>query len=162
MQRYPKSQVLALDFAEPMLARTKKRGGWWRKPVCLCGDLESLPLADDSYDAAYCSMVLHHVARPEQALRESEEHPFLGREIAQPRRFSESSATAVDDAVRDLILEAEKRAGDLLESNRKPLGELVRLLEKEETLHREQIEGCLGRVPGKENIREIGVAKESG
>ena len=95
-------------------------------------------------------------------LRESEEHPFLGREIAQPRRFSESSATAVDDAVRDLILEAEKRAGDLLESNRKPLGELVRLLEKEETLHREQIEGCLGRVPGKENIREIGVAKESG
>ena len=55
-----------------------------------------------------------------------------------------------------------RRAGDLLESNRKPLGELVRLLEKEETLHREQIEGCLGRVPGKENIREIGVAKESG
>jgi cell division protease FtsH len=77
-------------------------------------------------------------------LRESEEHPFLGREIAQPRHFSESSATAVDDAVRELILEAEQRAGALLESHRKQLEDLVELLEKEETLYREQIERCFG------------------
>ncbi|MCK5486036.1 MAG: ATP-dependent zinc metalloprotease FtsH, partial [Desulfobacterales bacterium] len=37
-------------------------------------------------------------------LRESEEHPFLGREIAQPRHHSEHSSQAVDKAVRDLIL----------------------------------------------------------
>jgi cell division protease FtsH len=93
-------------------------------------------------------------------LRESEEHPFLGREIAQPRRFSESSATAVDDAVRELILEAEKRAGELLESHRKQLGDLVELLEKEETLHREQIESCLGKAPRNEKVRKIGSARD--
>lgn len=77
-------------------------------------------------------------------LRESEEHPFLGREIAQPRRFSESSAKAVDDAVRELILTAEKQADDVLSSHLKELDKLIQLLEEEETLHREQIEACLG------------------
>ncbi len=77
-------------------------------------------------------------------LRESEEHPFLGREIAQPRRFSESSAKAVDDAVRELILTAEKRAGDVLNVHLPEMDELIQMLEKKETLHREQIEACLG------------------
>ena len=95
-------------------------------------------------------------------LRESEEHPFLGREIAQPRRFSESSATAIDNAVRELVLEAEKRAGELLQSHRQQLNHLVELLEKEETLHREQIESCLGKAPGKQNVREIAALKEQG
>lgn len=58
MQRYAKSQVLALDFAEPMLGHARKRGGWWRKPVCLCGDLEALPLADDSVDLIWSNLAL--------------------------------------------------------------------------------------------------------
>ena len=43
-------------------------------------------------------------------LRESEEHPFLGREIAQPRHYSEHSAEAVDDAVKKIIMQAETQA----------------------------------------------------
>ena len=71
MQRYPKSQVLALDFAEPMLARTRKRGGWWRKPVCLCGDLESLPLADDSVDLLWSNLAVQWVNDLGLAFREA-------------------------------------------------------------------------------------------
>lgn len=58
MKRYPKAQLLALDFAEPMLAKARKRGGWWRKPLCLCGDLESLPLADDSVDLIWSNLAM--------------------------------------------------------------------------------------------------------
>lgn len=61
MKRYPKAEVLALDFAEPMLAQTRKRGGWWRKPRCLCGDLESLPLADGSVDLLWSNLALQWV-----------------------------------------------------------------------------------------------------
>jgi cell division protease FtsH len=76
-------------------------------------------------------------------LRDSEEHPFLGREIAQPRRFSESSARLVDSAVRDLLLSAEGRAIDVLRVHRSGLEELVARLEREETLYRADIEDCL-------------------
>jgi len=77
-------------------------------------------------------------------LRESDEHPFLGREIAQPRRFSEHSAEAVDEAVRKVVREAEGRAGEILHGKRAELLRLVELLEKQETLTSDEIERCLG------------------
>lgn len=77
-------------------------------------------------------------------LRESEEHPFLGREIAQPRRFSESSARAVDKAVHDLLLGAEELASKVIGSHRPEMDKLVATLESQETLERRQIEDCLG------------------
>jgi len=80
-------------------------------------------------------------------LRESEEHPFLGREIAQPRRFSESSAEAVDRALRDLLQEAEERALLIIRRSRVPLDRLIARLETEETLNREMISACLGARP---------------
>ncbi|MEX2145626.1 MAG: ATP-dependent zinc metalloprotease FtsH [Candidatus Rokuibacteriota bacterium] len=77
-------------------------------------------------------------------LRESEEHPFLGREIAQPRRFSEASAEIVDRAVRDLLQEAEERALQVLRRCRPGLDRLIARLEREETLDQQQIAACLG------------------
>jgi cell division protease FtsH len=77
-------------------------------------------------------------------LRESEEHPFLGREIAQPRRFSETSAQAVDQAVRALLREAEARAAEVIRSRRADLDRLIVTLEEHETLERERIEATLG------------------
>lgn len=44
-------------------------------------------------------------------MRESEEHPFLGREIAQPRRFSEHSAEVVDRAVQTLVAGSGRAGG---------------------------------------------------
>ncbi|MEW5792344.1 MAG: ATP-dependent zinc metalloprotease FtsH [Pseudomonadota bacterium] len=77
-------------------------------------------------------------------LRESEEHPFLGREIAQPRRYSESSAQVVDQAVRALLLEAEARAAEVMQIHRPALNRLIAALEERETLQREEIEASLG------------------
>lgn len=61
MTRYPKAQLVALDFAEPMLAHARKRGGWLRKPRCVCGDLEALPLADASVDLVWSNLALQWV-----------------------------------------------------------------------------------------------------
>jgi cell division protease FtsH len=80
-------------------------------------------------------------------LRDTEEHPFLGREIAQPRHFSESSAQTVDRAVQGLLIEAEGRARQVVHSHRELLVRLVARLEEDETLEREQIESCLGPRP---------------
>jgi cell division protease FtsH len=78
-------------------------------------------------------------------LRDSEEHPFLGREIAQPRRHSEASARVVDDAVHDLLNEAEARAEEVISGHRVEIDRLVAELEERETLHREQVHACLHR-----------------
>ncbi|UCE77843.1 MAG: ATP-dependent zinc metalloprotease FtsH [Gammaproteobacteria bacterium] len=88
-------------------------------------------------------------------LRDSEEHPFLGREIAQPRRFSEASAQAVDQAVRGLLHDAEEQALAVIRGHRQALERLIALLEERETLHREQIEQCLGPAVRKTSIEVV-------
>jgi cell division protease FtsH len=93
-------------------------------------------------------------------LRDSEEHPFLGREIAQPRRFSETSAEAVDKAVRTLLHEAEERAAQAIRGHRGELDALISALEKEESLERERIEACLG-APARA-LREARLASGTG
>jgi cell division protease FtsH len=77
-------------------------------------------------------------------LRESEEHPFLGREIAQPRRYSEHSAQSVDQAIHKLIHEAEDMANRTLQQHRAQLDKLIAELETRESLQRKDIERCLG------------------
>ena len=52
-KRYPGARVVALDFAFPMLQEIRRRGSFFRKPCCLCADLEQLPLADASVDLLY-------------------------------------------------------------------------------------------------------------
>ncbi|WP_295387541.1 malonyl-ACP O-methyltransferase BioC [uncultured Thiodictyon sp.] len=49
-RRYRKARVIALDFAHAMLLQARRRGRWWRHPLCLCGEAEQLPLADGSVD----------------------------------------------------------------------------------------------------------------
>jgi len=85
-------------------------------------------------------------------LRESEEHPFLGREIAQPRHYSEHSARGVDEAVHKLLREAEQCAQKTLKDHEAQLEKLIAELEAKETLQREDIERCLGPVPSKHSL----------
>jgi cell division protease FtsH len=77
-------------------------------------------------------------------LRETEEHPFLGREMAMPRHFSEASAQGVDKAVQELLRTAETTATDLLRAHRSDLDRVIEALEKEEDLGRERVEELLG------------------
>lgn len=77
-------------------------------------------------------------------LRASEGHPFLGREIAQPRHYSEHAAEVVDDAVQKLLLSAQAVAMELIRTHQPQMETLITRLEQEETLHQQAIEDCLG------------------
>jgi malonyl-CoA O-methyltransferase len=49
-RRYRGARTLALDFAQGMLLKARRRGGWLRRPLCLCADAERLPLAEGTVD----------------------------------------------------------------------------------------------------------------
>jgi cell division protease FtsH len=87
-------------------------------------------------------------------LRQSEEHPFLGREIAQPQHFSPVTAHEIDEAVVRLLNEAQERAADIVRSHRAGLDRLIDQLEHEETLDRRQIDACLGPAHGRQGRAE--------
>ncbi|WFE77008.1 ATP-dependent zinc metalloprotease FtsH [Roseinatronobacter sp. S2] len=76
-------------------------------------------------------------------LRDSEDHPFLGQQIAQPRSFSDQTATRVDQAVMALLNTAETAAILLIEEHRDQIKQLVARLEAEETLDLDAIRACL-------------------
>ncbi len=76
-------------------------------------------------------------------LRESEDHPFLGQSIAQPRSFSDETATRVDQAVMVLLQEAEAAATEIIKTHRDEIKRLVARLEAEETLDLAAIRACL-------------------
>jgi malonyl-CoA O-methyltransferase len=58
MKRYRAADVVALDIAPSMLQRARSRGGWLRKPACVCADGERLPFADDSFDFIFSNLML--------------------------------------------------------------------------------------------------------
>jgi ArsR family transcriptional regulator len=64
--------VVALDNSEAMLARARvlcRTEGLDNVEFCNA-DVGDIPFADGVFDACNCSMVLHHVVRPEAALAE--------------------------------------------------------------------------------------------
>ena len=58
MKHYRSAQVIALDLSMAMLNRSKVKGGWLRKPGLICGDAESLAIADNSVDIIFSSLML--------------------------------------------------------------------------------------------------------
>lgn len=78
------------------------------------------------------------------AYKSNESHPFLGRELAQPRDYSEHTAQVIDDAVRGLVGELEDHAEQTLASHRGELEKLARALLERETIAGEQIRDLLG------------------
>jgi cell division protease FtsH len=73
-------------------------------------------------------------------LGRGEEHPFLGRELSAPKRYSEEMAWMIDQEIQRTLLDAEKAAAELLETHRTSLNALAESLITEEILDREQIE----------------------
>ncbi len=73
-------------------------------------------------------------------LGRGEEHPFLGLELAQPRRYSERMAWLMDQDIRKFIIEAEERAEEILAADRASLDALAKALIENESLDREEIE----------------------
>ena len=73
LARYAKS-VTAVDQSQGMLREVEQRAaviGCADKVKVCEGDLESLPLDDESADAVFLSQALHHAAQPEKAVSEA-------------------------------------------------------------------------------------------
>ncbi|MFW2371553.1 MAG: malonyl-ACP O-methyltransferase BioC [Gammaproteobacteria bacterium] len=58
LQKYSSARVLAMDLSLPMMQQTRKKSRWFRKPGLICGDAEALPLADQSIDLIFSSLML--------------------------------------------------------------------------------------------------------
>ncbi len=54
--RYKKAQLVTLDLSEKMLQKANQQGGLLRSPQAVCGDIEQLPFADDSFDLVFSSL----------------------------------------------------------------------------------------------------------
>jgi cell division protease FtsH len=78
------------------------------------------------------------------AFRDAEDHPFLGREMAEPRRFSEHTAQVIDEEVSRLLRDASDKATEMLVQFREKLDCLAKKLEESETLDDADIEKLLG------------------
>ena len=55
-ERYPRAQILGLDFSSGMLHEARRWRPWVRKPMWVCGDMERLPLRDASVDVLFSSL----------------------------------------------------------------------------------------------------------
>lgn len=105
-KRYPKSQVVSLDFAYPMLQKTRSTRGYaglahqlkslfgGHKQNLLCADIEALPLADSSVGMVWSNVAIqwcndldaalqefHRVLQPEGLLMFSTFGPDTLREL---------------------------------------------------------------------------------
>jgi cell division protease FtsH len=85
-----------------------------------------------------------------------ETHPFLGRELAQPREYADATADALDQAVRALIEQAYDQARSLLETHRALLHRLA-----EELLAHETVDGQRLRVLMEQDDQRAGVGGAS-
>ena len=81
-------------------------------------------------------------------LGRGEEHPFLGRELSLPKRYSEEMAWIMDQEIQKMIMEAETRATGILEEKRQVLDALAEALLKEEMLERVDVELIIKNAQG--------------
>jgi len=72
-----------------------------------------------------------------------EEHIFLGREISQPKDFSEETARLIDHAMKNLVEGAYQKAKDLLATHRAVLQALAQALLERETLDTQEIDAVI-------------------
>ncbi|RME63113.1 MAG: ATP-dependent metallopeptidase FtsH/Yme1/Tma family protein [Caldilineae bacterium] len=76
-----------------------------------------------------------------------EDNPFLGRELAEQRDYSEEVAEQIDEEVRRIVSEAYQRVRQMLTTHRKRLDAVAEaLLERETLLAEEFVEVFEGRI----------------
>lgn len=89
-------------------------------------------------------------------LGRGEEHPFLGRELSLPKRYSEQMAWIMDQEIQRLLNEAASTAEGILTQNRHILDNLAEALVKEEVLDKADVERIIA------NAKEKGIPGNAG
>jgi len=91
---------------------------------------------------------------------ERDELIFFGKEISEPRDYSEKLAEKIDEEVADYINEARKSASDILTKRREVLEKVTEALLAKEVLEREEFEKIVGEKGG--NKEQLTINKEQG
>jgi cell division protease FtsH len=78
------------------------------------------------------------------SFRIGEEHIFLGKELQEPRDFSEATARIIDEEVQKLLTAADERAYELLSAHRADMDRVVDALLQKEELLKDDLEALLG------------------
>ena len=78
----------------------------------------------------------------------TEEHIFLGREIAQHADFSEATALIIDEEIRTFVETAEEVARKIVSNNHEKLHALARTLLEKEIIDAKDVDEILGRPSG--------------
>jgi malonyl-CoA O-methyltransferase len=69
-KRYKNAKIIAVDFAEQMLLRSKKDKKWFDRKRYICGDAETLPFGDNTVDLIFSNLMLHWMNDSEKVLKE--------------------------------------------------------------------------------------------
>ena len=78
--------------------------------------------------------------------RQGEEHVFLGREMTQPKDFSEYTAEIIDKEIKGILDDMEIRVFNLLKENRDKLDSIANALIERETLDNKDVDEILNRL----------------
>jgi len=92
------------------------------------------------------------------SFQQSEEHPFLGKEMHEARLFSEETAHTIDKEVQRFISDASDRADQILQQHRRQLAEIAESLLKREELSQEDVAAILGPRPDPSPVSRGNVA----
>ena len=82
------------------------------------------------------------------AFKQSEEHPFLGKEMQSSREFSEETARIIDVEVTNILKEANETAIKMLNEYREQMDALAEALLEHEDIEHEELIKILGPRPG--------------
>ena len=78
------------------------------------------------------------------AFRDSEEHPFLGKEMHESRDYSEETAKIIDQEIQRFLTLADQRAVQVLTENRDKLDSMTKALVEKESLDQNEIAEIIG------------------
>jgi cell division protease FtsH len=107
------------------------------------GAEDDLKRASDLARRMIANLGMSEVIGP-AAFRDSEEHPFLGKEIHEHRNYSEHTAQLIDQEIQRFLNAAQDAAIQLLKKHRSDLDKVAEALLKSEILDREALTLLIG------------------
>jgi malonyl-CoA O-methyltransferase len=63
-RRFPRARVVGVDLSHEMTRRARRAQRFWQRYECVCADACALPLAAESVDLVFCSLMLQHCDDP--------------------------------------------------------------------------------------------------
>ncbi|MBU5635894.1 ATP-dependent zinc metalloprotease FtsH [Geomonas sp. Red69] len=109
------------------------------------GAQNDLKMVTDLAEKMVCQWGMSEKIGPVTFTR-GEEHPFLGRKLAEEKGFSEAMAWKIDQEITAIIRHSEELADRVLSENRPGLDALAAALQEEETLDGARVDEILQRM----------------